>query len=138
MYGNAPPPVNTVVALVKERAIPWRSFSTGVISLEHDLYDLTASFGPPVIEAVLEAGMNAVSVAECVSDTFPYIKENDPIATITLNLSSSANLPQSTRSSKATDAASNTFEVNGDETVISRGLWFWTLFIFQHLFGFGS
>src|SRR6476661_1636707 len=84
------PPISSIVSLVNERAAAWASFPTGVVSLGHDLYSMTASFGPPVVRAVLEAGMNVTTVAECIKDYDPYFSEEETNTEVPLDLTTSS------------------------------------------------
>jgi len=71
------PPTPTVVSDAAERASRWQSEDTGVISLQHDLRSVEVSQGQPMSEAILAAGMNVVSVAQCIGDSDPYTDPND-------------------------------------------------------------
>jgi hypothetical protein len=121
----AAPPISTILSHVNERAVPWETFSTGVVSLGHDLYNLTASFGPPVIDAILKAGMNVKSVAQCINDEDPYVKENETITAVDIDLTTSV-IPQP--SPIRIGAQSDAIEK-------STGITFWIVFVLQQIFG---
>ena len=56
-----------IVNAASEYASHWRERKTGVISLQHDLIDLTVSKAMPMIEAIKTTGMTPMSIAQCIN-----------------------------------------------------------------------
>ncbi|KAJ3302520.1 chitin deacetylase [Kappamyces sp. JEL0829] len=81
-----------MIQKVSSQASQWRSASSGILCLEHDIYQATAQLGPLVGQAVLNAGMRLASVAQCVGDSRPYV---ETVATVSLNTATtvSATIP---------------------------------------------
>lgn len=50
-----------------QRANQAKLINSGIIALQHDLYEATVDRAPGVIEEVLKAGLNPMTVAECMN-----------------------------------------------------------------------
>jgi peptidoglycan/xylan/chitin deacetylase (PgdA/CDA1 family) len=65
---------------VDQAAQQWRQASSGIISLQHDLYAHQLALAQPVLDRVLAAGMNVVTVAACIGDNNPYLNQPAPVS----------------------------------------------------------
>ncbi|CAG8632956.1 2844_t:CDS:2 [Acaulospora morrowiae] len=99
--------------------------TTGHISLQHDLYNQTASQGPKVVPIVLGANYTIKSVASCIGDNDPYqrkkvlnnppknnftsVSQDQPTLTTVIQESTmmTTNLPVSTQTFYVTNVANN-------------------------------
>jgi peptidoglycan/xylan/chitin deacetylase (PgdA/CDA1 family) len=69
---------NDIELRTYQTAQNWRQATSGIISLQHDLYAHQVVHVLPVINRILQAGMQIGSVADCLNDRNLYI--NGPLA----------------------------------------------------------
>jgi hypothetical protein len=84
---------------------------------------LTTSFGPPVVDAIIEEGMNVQSIAQCIGDSNPYVSEDQNIVPITVDFSAS------------TIAIPTATNVGQQSSTDGRADSLWIFFLLNYFFG---